>query len=238
MQVTLEQDLDYDEGIYYPSSDGEPMAETPIHAHCMVMLFQALQDFFRDRPEMYIAINMNWYWQKGNPKARRAPDVMVIPGIGQGDRNSIRTWNEGGARPSVCFEMASKKTWKKTLGVVKDNYEANGVKEYFIFDPRFQFLDEPLLGFRLQRKRYVEIGPERGGGMVSEQLKLRLVPKLDRLRVFNMATGEEILTREEVIAQERAQAEMERARADALANEIVRLKAQLYDLKKPANGAQ
>ena len=231
MQATLERDLDYDEGIYYPSSDGEPLAETPAHARCLVLLFQALEDFFRSRPDVYVAMNMNWYWERGNPKARRAPDVMVIPRIGHKVRNSIRSWNEGGAVPTVCFEMASKKTWKKSLGAVKADYEANGVKEYFIFDPRFQFLEEPLIGFRLQRGRYVQLASDLDGGMVSQQLNVCIVPEGEYLRLIDAVTGERVLTKDERIAKEEA-------RADALATEVAQLKAQFRSAGKPANGAQ
>jgi len=236
MATTELIDLDIDDGIYYPSSDGEPIAETPTHVRCMVWLFEALEDFFRDQPDMYIAINMNWYWEKGNPKARRDPDVMVIPGVEAKDRNSFRSWNEGGAIPTVCFEMASKKTWKKAIGVVKDDYEVNGVKEYFIFDPRFQFLEDPLLGFRLVKGRYTPIRWEMEGGMISRQLGVRLAPEGEILRVVDRATGEKVLTRRERIEQERRLAEQERARAQELLNENERLRAMLRGQGRSPNG--
>jgi Uma2 family endonuclease len=236
-------DLDVEDGVYYPSSDGKPMAETPTHARCMVLLFQALEDYFRDRPEMYIAINMNWYWQKGNPKARRAPDVMVIPDVQPKDRNSFRSWNEGGAIPAVCFEMASKRTWRKSIGPVKDDYEANGVKEYYIFDPRFQFLEDQLLGFRLAKGRYVPIRWEMDGGMISRQLGVRLVPEGELLRVVDLATNEKVLTRKERVDRERARAEQEslraeqeRARARELLDENQRLRAMLRSQGKSSQG--
>ena len=72
---------DVEDGVYYPSSDGKPMAETGIHVTAILMLYQALEDFFRGRDDVYLAANMFWYWEKGNPKARRAPDVMVVTGV-------------------------------------------------------------------------------------------------------------------------------------------------------------
>ncbi|HKB04874.1 MAG TPA: Uma2 family endonuclease [Gemmataceae bacterium] len=231
MATRLKDDPDVEHGVYYPSSDGEPMAETPVHARCMVLLFQALEDFFRDRPDVYVALNMNWYWEEGNPRARRAPDVMVVPGVGQRERNSFRSWNEGGAVPAVCFELASKKTWRANLGPVRDDYEAQGVREYFIFDPRVQFLDEPLMGFRLRRGRYDPIRPDHDGGMMSRQLNVRLVPEGEFLRLIDQRTGKPVLTKDERIAQETA-------RADALAAEVERLKAQLKASGKSPNGGK
>jgi Uma2 family endonuclease len=230
MATRLAGDPDVEDGIYYPGSDGKPMAETPVHARCMVLLFQALEDFFRTRPEVYVALNMNWYWEQGNPRARRAPDVMVIPGVGQRDRNSFRSWNEGGSVPAVCFELASLKTWRANLGAVRDDYEAQGVREYFIFDPRVQFLDDALTGYRLRGARYVPLRPDREGAMESRQLNLRLVPEGEMLRLIDLTSGERVLTRDERIAQEMA-------RADALAAEVARLKAQLKAAGKSANGA-
>jgi Uma2 family endonuclease len=230
MATRLANDPDVEDGIYYPSEDGKPMADTPVHARCMVLLFQALEDFFRTRPDVYVALNMNWYWEQGNPRARRAPDVMVIPGVGQRDRNSFRSWNEKGAIPAVCFELASLKTWRANLGAVREDYEAQGVREYFIFDPRVQFLDDALTGYRLRGGRYVSLRPDREGGMISRPLNLRLVPEGEMLRLIDLTSGEPVLTRDERIAQERA-------RGDALAAEVARLKAQLRAAGKSANGA-
>ena len=237
MATRLANDPDVEDGVYYPSSDGKPMAETPVHARCMVLLFQALEDFFRSRPDVYVALNMNWYWEQGNPRARRAPDVMVIPGVGQRDRNSFRSWNEGGAVPAVCFELASLKTWRKNLGAVRDDYEAQGVREYFIFDPRVQFLDDALTGYRLRGGRYVSIRPDREGAMESRQLSLRLVPEGEMLRLIDLTSGERVLTRDERIDQEKARAAVQTARADALAAEVARLKVQLKAAGKSTNGA-
>lgn len=229
MASRLANNPDVEDGVYYPSEDGKPMAETPVHARCMVLLFQALEDFFRSRPDGYVALNMNWYWEQGNPRARRAPDVMVIPGVGQRDRNSFRSWNEGGAVPAVCFELASLKTWRANLGPVRDDYEAQGVREYFIFDPRVQFLDDALTGYRLRGNRYVPLRPDREGGMVSRELNVRLVPEGEMLRLIDRTSGEPVLTRDERIAAEQAKVE-------ELAAEVARLKAQLRAAGKSTNG--
>jgi Uma2 family endonuclease len=222
---------DYVDGIEYPSEDGAPMAETPIHAVAMILLFQALQDFFRDRSDVYIGIDMFWYWKKGDPKACHAPDVFVVPGVGRRGRRSFRSWEDNGAVPAVAFEMASKKTWRASLGKVKNNYEAQGVKEYFIFDPTREYLKAPIVAFRLGADgRYQQLEADAADGSVeSTELHIRLVPEGEMLRMVDLAVGRPIPTREE-------QAEAERQEKTALAAEVERLKA-LLALQQGKNGS-
>jgi Uma2 family endonuclease len=78
-----------DDDIMYPAEDGEPMAETQIHIRAIILLFQALEDYLARRLDIYIAADMFWYWEKGNVAARRAPDVMVIKGVGRQVRLSF-----------------------------------------------------------------------------------------------------------------------------------------------------
>jgi Uma2 family endonuclease len=230
MATRLADDPDVEDGVYYPSSDGKPMAETDYHVLAIRLLLDALEDVFATRNDVYVAGNVNWFWERGNPRRRRAPDAMVVFGVEKGPRRSFRSWREGGAVPAACFEMASERTWKKNLGQVKDDYEAAGVKEYFVFDPTREYLEAPILGFRRRGQRFRPIRPDRVGGMVSEELGLCLVPEGTMLRLVRPGTGELVLTREEQTAAERA-------RISALAAEVARLKAQLRAAGKSANGA-
>ena len=108
---------DWEDGVYYPSSDGKPMAETGIHVAALLMLYQLLLEFFKDRADVLITANQFWYWEKGNPKARRAPDVMVVPGVSrEPPRRSYRMWLEGNTQPAAIFEMSSKKTVRNDIG--------------------------------------------------------------------------------------------------------------------------
>ena len=219
---------------YYPSGDGEPMAETPIHVLAIMLLFEALQDFFRTRPDVYTGSNMFWYWEKGNPAARRAPDVMVIPGVGRADRRSFFSWKENGAVPAVIFEVASEKTWRENLEEKRRDYERLGVKEYFVFDPEAAYVRPPLRGFRLAKAAYRAVKAAADGRLTSKQLGLHLAAEGRMLRLSDARTGERVLTREECIAQERQRAEEERQRAQALEAEVARLRA-LLDRAKNGN---
>jgi Uma2 family endonuclease len=228
---------DTENGVYYPSSDGEPMAETDFHLLAIRILLDALDDVFEARADVYVAGNLNWYWAEGNRHKRWAPDAMVIFGVEKGPRRSFRSWKEGGAAPAVCFEMASKRTWKKNLGEIRDDYEANGVQEYFVFDPTREYLEAPLVGFRRRGRRFQRIRPDSVGGMMSRQLGLCLVPDGQLLRLAHADTGDVVPTREEQIMAERARTSAATAQSEALAAEVARLRARLKAAGKSANGA-
>src|ERR1700722_1783804 len=104
--------------IAYPSGDGKPMAETWLHVRAIMLLHQALEDFFRDRSDVFIASDLFWYWEEGKPASCLAPDVMVVLGVQPRDpreRRSFFSWKEGGAIPAVVFEMASENTWREDV---------------------------------------------------------------------------------------------------------------------------
>lgn len=213
---------DYEDGIYYPSSDDQPMAETGYHVNALMFLYLALDEFFRGRPDILLTANQFWYWQKGNPKARRAPDVMVVPGVGREPvRRSYRMWLEGNVRPAAIFEMSSRKTIKKDLGEKFAQYETLGVREYFLFDPEVKVLNPPLQGFRLYGGKYRPLRPRRGE--LTSALGFRLRKEELLLRVIDAQTGEVVPTEGEL-------AERERRRADEAVAELERIREQLRRL--------
>jgi Uma2 family endonuclease len=134
----------------YPDSDGEPMGDTDYHQVAVMRLYAALEDYLAPRPRGFVAWSMLLYYQRGNPRARCSPDVLVALGAGKHPRRSFRTWEEG-AVPDVVFEIASARTWPEDLGKKWATYERLRVPEYFVFDPEGPFLRPPLRGFRLER---------------------------------------------------------------------------------------
>lgn len=207
--------------IEYPSSDGQPMAETPIHVEAIMLLHQALQDFFHDRPDVFIASDIFWYWRQGYKDECAAPDVMVVPGVVPRklqDRRSFFSWEENGAIPAIVFEIASQGTWEDDIDEKFDLYEKLGVREYVMFDPEAKYLVPPIQAYRLRGSSYRRIRStkkvcesELGFGMRAEGPILRLI---------DLKTGQPILTRAE-------RADAERQRADTLQAEVERLKAML-----------
>jgi Uma2 family endonuclease len=195
------------------------MAETGIHVIALVKLYELLLEFFKDRPDVLITANQFWYWKKGNPKARRAPDVMVVPGVPrEPPRRSYRMWLEGNTLPAAVFEMSSKKTIKSDLGPKFKQYARLGVHEYFLFDPDCRVLQPALQGFRLVDGRYRRIAA--ADDVLESDLGFRLRVEGKILRLIDIRTDEPVLFPAE-------QAEAERQRADQLEAEVRRLRRQL-----------
>jgi Uma2 family endonuclease len=223
--------------IQYPSGDGKPMAETWLHVRAIMWLHQALEDFFQNRPDVFIASDIFWYWEEGNPSARIAPDVMVVPGVQPCDpreRRSFFSWKEHGAVPAVVFEMASRGTVNEDLGEKFWKYEELDVREYFLFDPEAAHLVPVLQGFRLNGDSYRRIIPM--NDELESELGFRLRVEGTMLRVLDTRTGRPIPTRAEAVEAERDRADTEKLRADALESEVERLKALLHKYGEP-NGS-
>ncbi len=202
--------------IHYPSGDGEPMAETHIHVRAIVHLNQAMEDFFRDREDVFIASDIFWYWMEGNSDLKISPDVMVVLGVRPRDpteRRSFYSWEEE-ATPSVVFEMASEGTWRKDLGEKRDRYQKLKVPEYFIFDPEVLYLKVPILGFRLIDGVYAPIRPVQGNAFKSD-LGFELRAEDLMLRVIDSKTNTPILTRAEQVRAAMDQLEESRSLANA-----------------------
>jgi len=236
-------DLHYEDGVFYPSGDGLPMAETPIHVKAMFWMMQALETWLRPRrDDAYIGVDMFWYWEKGNPRACCAPDVFAAFGVTdpEADRNSFMSWRENGSIPAVIFEMASRKTWKENLTSKRDKYRQLKVKEYFIFDPNWQFLDSQVIGYRLVNGRYRRVVADREGRWESQQLGVWLVPEGPMLRLVDPETDLPVLTEKERAEAAKAgqmalkeRAESAEAGQAALAKENARLRALLRNQKSP-----
>jgi Uma2 family endonuclease len=218
--------------IHYPESDGKPLGESEWHIDALVLLRDTLKYHFRRRP-VHIAFDLFLYYEKGNPRAVKAPDTMVLKDIGKHRRRTFKTWEEK-AVPCVILEITSESRVTEDMREKKELYARLGVREHFVFDPDRSCLDPPLRGFRLRGKKYVPLVPEPDGSLTSQELGLRLLPGEDRLRLFDARTGRRLLSPAERAEQERRRAEQERQRAkqerqraDALAAEVERLRAEL-----------
>jgi Uma2 family endonuclease len=180
-----------------------------------------------------ITANQFWYWKRGNPKARRAPDVMVVPGVPrEPPRRSYRMWLEGNTLPAAIFEMSSKKTIKSDRGPKFKQYERLGVREYFLFDPDCRVLQPALQGFRLVDGRYQRIAA--ADDMLESDLGFRLRIEGKILRLIDVRTSEPVLFPAEQAEAVRARAEREWRRAEQLVAENERLRRLLVERGGPA----
>ncbi|MGH9198170.1 MAG: Uma2 family endonuclease, partial [Acidimicrobiia bacterium] len=133
--------------IEYPDSDGEPMAETPIHGDEMVYVLHALEEHFEGDPNVFIGSNMFLYYRKGDPRCCVAPDDFVVKGLPKllpdgEQRRTYKLWQEGEA-PCFVLEVTSLKTRAKDEEK-KTTYAELGISEYFQFDPFGEYLRPPL----------------------------------------------------------------------------------------------
>jgi Uma2 family endonuclease len=226
--------------IHYPESDGKPMAETDVHIDVLIYLREALKDYFRNEPQVYVAGNMLFYYEEGNPAAYAAPDVFVVLGVTKGERRTYKLWEEG-QPPTVVFEITSRGSRLEDLGTKRALYAMLGVREYFLYDPLGEYLRPPLQGYRLRDGEYERVLPGGEGELVSEALSLELREEESQLRVINPTTGERLLTPAEAQAARRAEAaareaeaaarEAAEARAALAESELERLRAELARLR-------
>jgi Uma2 family endonuclease len=212
----------------YPDSNGRFMGDTEFHNLAMIWLREALEDYFADAPDVYVASNLVVYFTKRDPQIRKDPDVLVArKASGKHPRRSFRVWEEK-TKPCTLFEIASKRTWRNDVGEKRELYARQAVKEYFIFDPEGLYLDPPLQGFRSVKRRSVPLEPV-SGGLVSRQLGLHLVAEGTMLRLSNHRTGQLLLTRAERADQEKQRADQEQLRAEqeAIRADLMQQRADL-----------
>jgi len=209
--------------VVYPSSDGEPVAETYVHFYALLVTLDVLRQYLTGRQATVLA-NQFLYYAQGFPKLRVAPDVMVIFDVAPGGRDNYKIWEEGQV-PSVIFELTSEGTREQDKIFKKTLYEQLGVQEYWLFDPKGEWIEGQLQGYRLRGDLYEPITDGR-----SEPLQLRLQPEGELLTFYREDTGEKLLAPEELaqaleqsqvqIEAEKLKAEQERQRADRLAAQL------------------
>jgi len=171
----------------YPESDGKPMAETDIHRQLLSDLVFTLETFLQSQPDVYVSGNLLIYYVEGDPKKRVAPDVFVVRGVEKKQRRIYKLWEEGIA-PQVVIELTSRQTWREDLQEKWRLYEQLGVQEYFIFDPEYDYLDDPLVGYRLKDGKYKALAV-RDRRLRSKVLGLELVDTGETLRLFDPGSG-------------------------------------------------
>jgi Uma2 family endonuclease len=219
--------------VFYPSSDGEPLAETYIHLYAILVTLEVLKQYLEGRQATVLADQFLYYAQ-GFPKLRVAPDVMVIFDVAPGGRDNYKIWEEGQV-PAVIFEVTSPGTKDQDQGFKKTLYEQLEVQEYWLFDPRREWIEEQLKGFRIQRGQYEPITDGR-----SEPLQLRLQVEDQLIAFYREDTGEKLLipgelkqaleAEQQARQQAEAQAEQERQRAEQAELQVQQLRERLRSL--------
>ncbi|MCC5617344.1 Uma2 family endonuclease [Nostoc sp. CHAB 5836] len=205
--------------VFYPSSDGEPLAESYVHLCALLATLEALRQYLLGRQATVLS-NQFLYYAQGFPRLRVAPDVMVIFNVAPGGRDNYKIWEEGQV-PVVIFEMTSEGTKNQDTGFKKTLYQQLGVLEYWLFDPKGEWIKEQLQGYRLRGEVYEPITDSR-----CEPLQLRLQIEGQLIGFYREDTGEKLLIPEE-LAEALKQERLAREQAES---QVERLKEQLRSL--------
>lgn len=211
---------------FYPSADGEPVAETYDHLYALLTTLEVLKQYLIGRQATVLA-NQFLYYAQGFPKLRVAPDVMVIFDVAPGGRDNYKIWEEGKV-PSVIFEMTSFGTKDQDQVFKQTLYQQLGVKEYWLFDPKGEWIEEQLRGYRLRGEAYEPITDNR-----SEPLQLRLQIEGRLISFYREDTEQKLLIPDELaqaLQQEFLARQQAEERAEQAELQVEQLKARLRSL--------
>lgn len=202
--------------VFYPESDGKPMAENTLQYRWIVLLIENIRNMFAHDPSIFVAGDLLWYPIEGRADISVAPDCLVAFGRPQGDRGSYKQWEEGGTPPHVVFEVLSPgNTTIEMLDKLRA-YERYGVEEVYYYDPgRGELRGWTYQDGQLNPVTHVE-------GWQSPRLKIRFWPsssgmKIERPDGSFFESFNEIAERAQ---REGERADKERERADRLAEKL------------------
>jgi len=108
---SVQQIQEVQKEIFYPSEDGEPLAETSVHADAIIATVDVLRNYLAEKlaeRSPVVLADQFLYYAQGFPRLRVAPDVMVIFDIPQQPYDNYKIW-ETGKIPSVIFEIEAQK---------------------------------------------------------------------------------------------------------------------------------
>ena len=226
------EEAEDDLSIEYPSSDGEPMAETKAQYVALTDTVSALENHFINRLDVFVGGDMLMYYRMNDNRTRVAPDVFVVIGAtGKHYRDSWIVWREGKA-PDFVMEIASNSTWRRDAAEKREIYAEMGVSEYWRYDPVGVFFSPELVGERLVGGVYqpITLSIDSGGNLWghSDLLGLDICgkPSLE-LRLYDPEGGQWLRTHRE--SEEALQAETEARQA--VEEEVTRLREQLRGLQ-------
>ena len=220
-----------DTAIFYPDTDGKPMAASDLHRRLLTWTLHALEEHFAEAPDVYVSGDIMMYYKEGEPGEHLAPDVLVCFGINPKERQTYKTWEEGKA-PDFVMEFSSKTTYDKDLDEKKDIYASLEIQDYFLYDPQGLYLPSMLMGFTLVDGVYEAIPPDEHEGLRSSVLGLDFRLQDTEIRIYDPVANEWVKTKaekeavraeQETIARENAET---RAKQETIARENAETRAK------------
>jgi len=222
--------------IYYPESEGQPYVESGYHTKSMHYAYAALEAWFRNRTDAYVAIETVIYYYENYCK-NTVPDIFVALGA---DGNHTRdTWivsQENGVTPSFILNFTSPDSWRPysldfwdggSLKSPREKYAHLGVREYWRHEPIGVLPVPALIGERLVNGKYepIEVSTDASGVLrgYSEILGLDMCVRADgEFRMYDPLGREwlrshsesEARVEEEAEARRRSEARLAQAEAE------------------------
>lgn len=207
--------------VEYPSSDGQPVAESDFQLKPLIYAVEALKISFQERPDVYVAGTLFIYYEEGDPEAVVAPDVFVVFGTEKRERSSYFLWQEPKG-PDFAMEITSRRTRSKDLGPKRGTYAFLGVQEYFLYDPTGDYLTPPLQGLNLVGGQYQPLPgttlPSGTYTIHSTVLGLDLRLEQGELRFYEPSSAQVLHSHGE--AEQARQAAEDLARREATARQV------------------
>lgn len=215
--TTVSDDIDY------PTGDGQPVAETPVHRDNLLETIAMLRRWYAGRQDVYVSGNMFVYYVKGDRRRHVSPDVFVVEGVPAVYRDCYKTWEEPRPDLDLAVEFTSRSTKEEDL---EDKFELYRdelrVREYLLFDPYAEYLDPPEQLFRLIDGEYRLVAPV-NGRLPSEVLGLHFERQGRDLRLYVPSTGLWVpSTREIELDRDRLEAERNRIETERRQLEVDR----------------
>ena len=182
--------------IEYPSSDGEPLAESYFQLIPLFYAFDALRRHYADREDVFVAADLLIYYRRGTTESV-APDVFVVLGAENRPRHSYLLWQEPKG-PDFVLEITSASTRERDQGPKRETYRRLGVREYWQYDPTGDYLEPPLQGLELIGGRYERLPAEELADgtlrLESKVLGLEVRQEAEGLRLYDPATRSYLLS--------------------------------------------
>ena len=219
MQVTTAE-------IIYPSSDGQPMAESTIQYELIVKIKEGCESLFKTDPNVFVAADLLWYPVEGRIDISQAPDTMVVFGRPKGDRLSYIQYREDNIPPQVVFEIRSHNDRNTKMNKKLSFYHRHGVEEYYLYDPEKNELE----GWQRIEGILEVIEPMEG--WISPRLGVRFELGEEGLEIYR-PDGEKFLSYGELEEQrllDRQRLQQESQRAEQADQRAERLAAKLREL--------
>ena len=186
-------------------------------------LANGLNAFFDSDPGVVVATGLSWVPLEDNPAIQVIPDLMVVFGRPRLRRGIYQQWNEANMAPQVIFELLSPLENLTQVARQFAFYDRYGVEEYYLYDP----IGEDLCGWLRYEDRLEVIDPIEG--WTSPRLGLRFALTDGELELYK-PDGQKLGTYEEIerqrslalqqLEQERQRADLERLRAERLAEQL------------------